>query len=484
MLNVPVRLKRPPSPASAKIAVGVVYVVVMFMTMIDTTIVNVALPSISSTFGIDPSSVDLVVVSYLVSLAVAMSASGWLSDRIGQKRLLLIAVTAFTLASGWCGGSTSLVMLICARVAQGAAGGLLTPLGLAMFLRAFPPSQRTKASRLLLVPMVLAPAGGPIAGGALVDSLNWRWVFLVNLPVGLFALAFAAGWLPAEAPRRRRPLDAIGLLTAAAGLGPLTYGLSVGAAHGWLSPTVMAPLLFGTALTVVHAVRAVRVSAPLLDLRLFADDLYRRTSIVQAFAYAGFSGVLFAIPLLLQNGRGASALASGLVTFPEAVGVIVATQIAAKLLPAIGPRLLVGCGLAFASVAMGCLAVVGPASPLPVVAIAMFLVGFGMAYSMLPSQVVAFATIGKEASTRASTLWSVSAQLSSAFGVALSSVAIAAGHFSGEATSYRPAVVASAVTVLIAVVSTLRLPGHGWAPSDSAGAAGEEDLPEGNDHAK
>ncbi|MCW2548670.1 MAG: family efflux transporter permease subunit, partial [Mycobacterium sp.] len=178
-----------------KIAVSVVFVCAMFMNIIDITIVNVALPSLGRDLHATGTSVSAVSVSYLVALAVVIPASGWLGDRFGYKRVLLTAIVIFTLASALCGLATDMTQLVLFRVLQGIGGGMLTPVGMAMLFRTFPPEERVRASSILTVPTTLAPALGPVLGGILVTGLSWRWVFLVNLPIGIAALIFGVLFL-------------------------------------------------------------------------------------------------------------------------------------------------------------------------------------------------------------------------------------------------------------------------------------------------
>src|ERR1035438_1779476 len=177
---------------SQKVAVSVVFVAAMFMSIMDVTIVNVALPTIGRDFSVSPTSIDTISIAYLVSLAVFIPASGWLGDRFGGKRVLMAAIILFTVASALCGTASSLSELVAYRVLQGAGGGMLAPVGMAMLFRAFPPQERIRAASLLTVPTTLAPALGPVLGGILVTELSWRWVFYVNVPIGLVGVVFGS----------------------------------------------------------------------------------------------------------------------------------------------------------------------------------------------------------------------------------------------------------------------------------------------------
>jgi EmrB/QacA subfamily drug resistance transporter len=208
----------PKRDLNQKVAVAVVYVAAMFMAILDTTIVNVALPTLGRDFHVSSTALDTVVIGFLVSLAVFIPASGWLGDRFGPRRVLLTAIFMFTAASALCGMATSLSELTAFRVLQGVGGGLMTPVGMTMLWRAFPPAERIRASAILVVPTALAPALGPVLGGLFVTDLSWRWVFFVNVPIGLLAIAFGTVFLREQPRHPSGRFDLPGFVMAGVGL--------------------------------------------------------------------------------------------------------------------------------------------------------------------------------------------------------------------------------------------------------------------------
>ena len=200
-----------------KIVVGTVFVSAMFMNIMDITIVNVALPTIGRDFDIPPTAVDGVVIAYLVSLAVFIPASGWLGDRFGGKRVLLTAIVVFTIGSVLCGLAQNMTQLVAFRVLQGAGGGMMAPVGMAMLFRVFPPAERVRAASIMTVGTTLAPAIGPVLGGFLVTDFSWRWVFFVNLPIGIVAVLFGALFLERTEAMDAGRFDVPGFILGGAG---------------------------------------------------------------------------------------------------------------------------------------------------------------------------------------------------------------------------------------------------------------------------
>lgn len=444
---------------SAKVSVAVVFVAAMFMSIMDSTIVNVALPSLSHQFNVPGTAIESVVVAYLVSLAIVIPVSGWLGDRFGTKRIFLAALALFTIASALCGLALNLPMLVGFRVLQGLAGGALSPVGTALLYRTFPQEERIHVSRVLNIPTVFAPAMGPVLGGLLIDKLSWHWVFYVNVPIGILAFLFGLLFLREMHERIHHSFDVSGFLLAGIGLALTMYALSEGPALGWTDPGILISGLIGLVLLVVFVNVELRSKHPMLDLRLLGNRPFRTCNILALFSGAGFMGLLYAAPLFLQVGRGVSALTSGLTTFPEALGVLVSTQIAARLYPRMGPRRLVIAGLSSVTVFMALMLLVGQDTNLWLMRVLMFLIGAGMACSFIPIQVAAFATISPAATGQASALNNARLQVGASLGVALISSVIsfvgithvnANGAVVANLASYHTAFVVSAILVLIA----------------------------------
>ena len=464
---------RPPRIA-AKTAVAVVFVSALFMSIMDTTIVNVALPAIGDQFHVDAASIGVVNVGYLVSLAVFVPLSGWLGDRFGTRRVFLTALAVFTLASLLCGTATDLQQLSLYRILQGAGGGMLNPVGMTMLLRAFPQEERMRANRVLMVPTAVAPALGPVLGGWLVDTASWHWVFIVNVPIGIVAMTFGLLFLPDFRSERAGRFDAAGFLLAAVGFGAATYALAEGADKGWGTAGILLPAVVGIAAVAALVVVELRIDDPMLDLRLFKDRLFRATNLVSLVSGAAFLGTLFTFPLFYQDAVGATAFRTGLNTFPEALGVMLASQIVSRLYPRIGPRRLMAAGAVGVAVAVGLLSLLTPATSVWAARGLMFATGFSMAHIFMPTQTAAFATVSSAATGRASTLFNVQSRLGPALGVALLSTVLSAvgtvttapaGTPSANLAAYHTAFLVAAGLALVAAVLSLFVSDRDAAPT-------------------
>ncbi|HEX3786975.1 MAG TPA: MDR family MFS transporter [Pseudonocardiaceae bacterium] len=443
-----------------QLVVAVVYVAAMFMAIMDTTIVNVALPTLGREFHTRADGVDLVSIAFLVSLAVFIPVSGWLGDRIGGRRALLGAIGVFTIASALCGLATSLAELVVFRVLQGVGGGLMTPVGLSMLFRVFPPAERVRAASILVVPTALAPASGPVLGGLFTTDLSWRWVFYVNAPIGVAAFAFGALFLAGHRQPDPGRLDIPGFLLSGLGLGSVMYGVSEGPITSWSSVPVIATIAIGLALLAAAIAAELRAANPLIDLRLFRDRLFSATTGVFVLGSTAFLGALYLAALFFQDGLGRSALRSGLTIFPQALGVMAGSQLATRLLyPRFGPRRIMIGGLLVVTGTLMLMARVTADTDEWLLRLVMLAFGVGMSGVFVPAQAASFATISPARTGRASSIFNAGKQLGGAIGVALMTTVLAAiGPTRGVGVANLAAfhdsfLVAAAVAVVAAVVA-------------------------------
>lgn len=407
--------------------VMITYVVGLFMTIIDGTAVNVALPTLASEFDVPSSQIEWVAVAYLLALAAVIPAAGWLGDRYGPKRMFVVALTLFVGASVVCGLAQSLEQLVATRVLQGIGGGLITPIGSAMLFRAFPLSERSTAAVGVLSVAVVAPAVGPVLGGVIVDNISWRWIFLINLPIGIVALALAALWLREDRTDVDDGFDVAGLVLSATGVSTLIYALSSGPENGWTAASTLAAAVVGAGCLVALVIVERRVAHPLLALHLFADRLFRTINIAAALVYTGFFGWIFVLPLYMQTLRGFSATQSGLVQAPQAVAIFIVSNLLGKrVYRAVGPRRLMvvgGAATAFATAAFG---LVTLETPLWLIGTGSFVRGASVGLVFVSIQTGVYATISNADTGRATSVFNTQRQISFATGVALAATVLAA----------------------------------------------------------
>jgi EmrB/QacA subfamily drug resistance transporter len=326
---------------------------------------------------------------------------------------------ASTVGSALCGEAWSIESLIAFRVLQGIGGGMLTPVGTAMLFRAFPPNERAKASSVLAIPVAIAPTIGPIIGGLLVDHASWRWIFRVNIPIGIIGVILSIVFLREHTEPNAGRFDLPGFVLAGAGLPLALYALSVAPHDGWTSTTVLATGLGGLALLALLVVVELRVEQPMLALRLLGDRMFRSANIVCFMTAAGLIGVLFLLPLFLQQLRGLSATQSGLATFTQALGVIAIARFASRMYPKIGPRRMLFVGMLITSVSSLLFLWVDLETSLWWIRGLMFFRGLGFGLSIISIQAAAFSTIPPQDSGRASAIFNTNRQVASSVGVAI-----------------------------------------------------------------
>jgi EmrB/QacA subfamily drug resistance transporter len=350
---------------------------------------------------------------------------------------------------------------------------MLAPVGMAMLFRTFPPQERVRASRILIVPTALAPATGPVLGGLLVTDLSWRWAFYVNVPLGIAGFLFGLVFLKEQTTDEPGRFDLPGFLLAGAGLALLMYAVSEGPARGWTAASIDVSGALGALLLTALVFVELRRPEPMLDLRLLTNKLFRSSTVVLVLSTVSFLGTLFLAALFYQDGFGVSALQSGLSTFPEAIGIMVGAQIAARVYPYVGPRRLITGGLVGVAVSVGLMATVPFTASLWVMRGLMVLLGLSQAHVFTPAQAAAFATISPAATGRASGMFNAGRQLGGAVGVAILSTVISAvgvlhhvgGQLRPNATAYHWAFVTAAAVALLAAFLAQEIDDRAAAPT-------------------
>ncbi|RKT82887.1 drug resistance transporter, EmrB/QacA subfamily [Saccharopolyspora antimicrobica] len=450
--------------------VGITFVLALIMQILDVTILNVALATLGREFQVGPGALQWVLTGYMISLAVFIPSSGWIADRFGSKRTFQAAVIIFTLASVLCGVSTELWMLIAARVLQGVGGGMLVPVGQAMLFRAFPANERAKAGAVLSIPITVAPMLGPVLGGVLVEYADWRWIFFINVPVGALALLCAVLYLREEERTDPGRFDLPGFLLAGIGLASLLYGLEQGAQLGWGTPQVWVSLLVAGLLIAGLIWRELTVRHPMLDLRLLADRMFGTGNLLLLCQTGSMFGILFLLPLFLQNLRGVSPMGAGLVLMPQAVAMLLTTQVVSRVYGRIGPKRLILAGFAVQVAICAGLQLQGLTTSLGYLVGLLVVQGVAMGLLMTPLQTATFAGVSGPKMGQASSLFNVSRQVATALGTAIVATVLVVLTERGQSTmdpgtslaevqlgAYHGAFLVSAAFAVLGILLALRV---------------------------
>lgn len=410
-----------------KNVVLVLYMMALFIQVMDSTAVNVAIPTLADHFGVRDTDVDWAIIGYTLSLAAFLPAAGWLAGRFGAKQVFLGSLALFIVASWLCGMAQTLDQLVAFRLLQGAAAGVITPVASAILFSAFPPSERARASTVIIGVVVIAPAIGPIVGGTLVEFLSWRWIFFINLPIG--GLALVLSWFLMRQLPRREPtrFDALGFALAFVGMAALLFGVSEGPGRGWTSPLIVTALVAGVGGLGAFIVWQRRTTNPLLQIRLLNERLFRTCNLLAFPAYLSFMGLIFIMPLYLDRLRGFSALETALMMAPQPVGVFIGSQIFGRVVyQRVGPRRLIGVAMLLAGVNGLLFGLVGLDTPPVVIGGLMFTRGLVMAGLFIGVQTAIYAQTTVLDLPDATTVFGLVRQAAPAFGVALVATIIAA----------------------------------------------------------
>ncbi len=430
-----------------KYAVALTAALALFMAVLDSTIVNVALVSMERDFKTNINSVQWIVTGYILAQAAVIPVAGYFGNRFGIKRVFMLALSLFTIGSLLCGlsphlasGSAGLNLLIVFRLIQGVGGGMLFPLGASIAFGAFPPEERAASSAVIAIPILFAPALGPTVGGLITDSsIKWPGVFFINVPIGIITLFLLARIVrpdkkeaPGTVPAR---FDYSGLFLSIVGVVLVVYAFVVvsqtrggsitaanpnGVINGWGYWLVWVLLGAGVAMLALFAMLELYVvKDPVLDLRLFATRDFGIASVVTWVVRGIVFGSFLLIPIFLQQFQGNTAVYTGLVLMGQGIGSIIGIQTGSRLYDRIGPRYLAGTGLAILAGATFLLIAVKPDSGVRYFVPILFLRGIGFGWSNLPLQTVAIGAITGRALPKANSLYNASAQIFSSIGTAV-----------------------------------------------------------------
>jgi len=413
-----------PSEASKHLLPWLV-AVAFFMESLDTTILNTAVPAISAALHVTPLSMKAVLASYTLSLAVFIPISGWVADRFGTRRVFAAAIGLFTLGSFLCGISTSIDALVACRVLQGIGGSMMVPVGRMTLVRTFSKSGLLRAMSFVSIPALVAPMLGPIAGGLIVAYLHWRFIFFVNIPIGLAGLILVYLYLPDYREEETHPLDVVGLILFGAGIALLSYVLEVFGEHT-LSALEITGLL-GVSLSLLggYWLHAKTLQFPLLQLNLFRIRTFRAAVGGGLFTRLGIGGVPFLLPLLYQVGLGFTPIQSGLLIMPQALAAIGMNPVIIRLLARFGYRGVLISNTIIIGLLLFLFATIGVHTPIWMLVVQAFLYGAFSSLQYTSMNTLVYADTTEEETSAANTIFSTVQQMSISFGVATAGLATA-----------------------------------------------------------
>jgi EmrB/QacA subfamily drug resistance transporter len=406
-------------------AIATVVILGAAMTILDTTIVNVAIDRLAIDFHTSLSTIQWVATGYMLALATVIPLTGWASERFGTKRLYMISVALFVAGSALSGAAWSAGSLIGFRILQGLGGGMVMPAGMTIMTRAAGPQRIGRVMAIVGVPMLLAPTLGPIIGGWLVDDISWRWIFYVNVPIGILTLLLALRILPRDEPQPTHRLDALGFFLLSPGLGLLVYALSETASSGGVGAAkVIVPLIAGAVLLAAFIWHALRITDALIDVRLFKNRTVSASALTTLLFGAAFFGAMLLLPLYYQAVRGESALSAGLLLAPQGLGAMVTMPIAGRLTDKTGAGRIVLVGLTLVTLGTIPLTQVTDGTSYWLLSGALFVRGLGMGATMMPSMSAAMQTLTHAAVPRATTALNIIMRVGGSIGTALLAVVL------------------------------------------------------------
>ncbi len=395
-----------------------VLVIGAFMAILDSSIVNIAIPKLESVFSVNTAEVQWVVTIYLLVLGVVVPAAGYLGDRFGYRTVYMAALVIFTIGSALSGLSWSLNVLTVFRVVQALGGGLIMPITMAMVYRIVPRQQIGTAMGFWGLAIIVAPAIGPTLGGYLVEYVNWRLIFYINVPIGIVGVLLAYMYVPKFPQIKTGGFDFIGFILTAGGLFGLLLALSEGETWGWSSEPIVLLLTASGFLLVMFVLWELRAKHPLLDLRVFRFGSFGLSNVLVILVTVAMYSGIFYVPLFLQTIVGFGAMKTGLIMMPAALASAVMMPISGRIYDKIGARALVFTGMALLAVTTYLLHNLSVDTSVGQVILWLTLRGFGMGMAMMPVTTAGMSAVPTEHVGGASAINNIMQRVAGSFGLA------------------------------------------------------------------
>ena len=416
---------QPPLHASSERLLPWLIAVAFFMESLDTTILNTGVPTIAAALHVAPLSMKSVLASYTLSLAVFIPISGWMADRFGTRRVFSSAIGLFTLGSFLCGISSNIHLLVACRILQGCGGAMMVPVGRLTLVRTFAKSELVRAMSFVMIPGLIGPMLGPIAGGLIVAYLHWRLIFFVNIPIGLVGLYLVYRHLPDYREEHTNPLDVVGLILFGSGVALLSYVLEVFGEHTLSTPEILGLLAVSIALLAAYGFHASRTPHPMLRLALFRIRTFRASVSGSFLTRLGIGGIPFLFPLLYQVGLGFTPIQSGLLMMPQAIAAMSLKPAMPWILTRFGYRAVLISNTLLIGVQILLFATIGRTTPVWLIVFEVFCYGFFTSLQYTSMNTLVYAEINEEQASSASSIASTAQQMSISFGVASASLVTA-----------------------------------------------------------
>ncbi len=397
----------------------------MIMSILDTTIVNVALDTLGHDLHSTLSQVQWVVTGYLLALAAVIPVTGWAARRFGAKRVYVVSLVLFTAGSALCAVANSTASLVIFRVLQGVGGGMIMPVGQLIMAQVAGPQRMGRVMGIIAMPAMLAPILGPVLGGAILENLHWSWIFLVNVPIGAIALLLAIRMIPETESGDAGRLDVLGLALLSTGATAIVYGLSeLGSNSSLTAPGVVWPTLLGLGLVLVFGWHALRVERPLLDIRLYRNRVFGAASLTTFGLGAALFGAMILVPLYYQQVRGESVIVTGLLVGPQGLGALFAMPLAGRLTQRFGGGRVALVGVLILSASTVPLAFVGVHTSILLISLTLVVRGLGIGMSFMPAMTAAFAALRPEELSDATPQLNVLQRVGGSIGTAVLAVVL------------------------------------------------------------